>query len=211
MKEILAVRHYFKSKPFQCTIESGDLDNFFTLSTSEISTSDLNSLNLITKGDPITFASLRGNEMDIKGGVIVTAKDSSRIIVAPDKDLFSGKDRREAEIHPSALSGYVKRGPLCKYEDIYIKDMSYCGYRFYSNADLEVGNNVEIGLFFKQNIYSSEVTVMRKISSFGNNEYGVKVVFRTKESIFAAQDQFNDIMKNERELFNECLLSVGAR
>jgi len=205
MENLLAARHYLKSKPFHCTMESGELSNFFTVSTNEVK-----SFNSIIKGDPIIFALAKGSDFDIKGGVIVTAKKGN-ILIAPDKEFLLAKERREAERYPVSFYGYLKCHSSNKSEAIYIKDMSYCGYRFLTSADLDVGENAEIGVFFQHNVYSLEVIVMRKGITFGKKEYGVKATFRTTESIFAAQVQTNNVLKYERELFYKCLFNSTSK
>lgn len=203
--ELLVIRHYSYLKPIPCTVVSGNTNSFFTVKMLE----PANIENSIIKGDPLIFGSLdeKDNVVLHGGNVIAFVEAEGNIVITPDK-IFDGSDRRQYERFPVSLSGnLVYYGDTKKRSHAFLKDMSYSGFRLYSNADLSEGDEVEVDVFLHNNMLNVSAKVVRKSVFYGRHEYGVQVIFRDKGSIYATQDFMDKLRVYEKELIKKQLLN----
>lgn len=194
----LSLRHYFRVQPLKCIIVSGDINNFLTMKTCEA----VEFNNHVIKGDPVIFGTLTEvNDVKINGGNIISINEKDgTIIVSPDKS-FIGSEKREFERYPVSLLGYIKnetKTPKGSY--IYIKDISYSGLRFYSTAELEFKDTVQLELYLHENVLNIEGTILRKSVSYGRTEYAIHFIFRTQDSIYNIREYLDKLAIIEKRL-----------
>ncbi|MCX7708390.1 MAG: PilZ domain-containing protein [Clostridia bacterium] len=204
-QSILSIRHYFQLKPITGTIISGDPSNFFTVKITEDYALGKN----ILKGDPVLYSSFSDiDDIQVKGGSVITILEKDKqMIISPDKEFNSMIERRQYERHPVSLHGNMrilnsgqKATPVC------IKDMSYSGFRIYSQADLNAGDTIEVDVYLHNNILTIQGTVMRKSICYGRNEYGIQIVYRDKNSMYSIKDYMDKMLQNEKDLLKTQLV-----
>lgn len=203
-QSILSIRHYSQLKPITCSVVSGSTNSFFTVKMVD----PVNFEDSIFKGDPILFGSLQENDtVNVSGGnVIAFVEAENNIIITPDK-VFDGLERRQHERFPVSLCGsLVCHDSGKKRAHVYIKDMSYSGFRIYSDADLNEGTSVDIDVFLHNNMLNISGIIMRKSIFYGRNEYGIQIVFRDKNAIYATQDFLDKLLNSEKELIKKQLI-----
>ncbi len=198
----LILRHYSRTKPLKCVIVSGDVNNFFTAQIKEPVELD----SEITKGDPVIFGIKINDDVKITGGSIIAFSDGSKnITISPDKMLVVA-ERRQYERFPVSLYGYIKRYDTNERKCCaYVKDMSYNGFRVYSEAELNPGENIELDINFEHNVFTVSGIVMRKETCYGRNEYGIQMIFTNKNSIYTIKENIDRLLLSEKEMIKRQL------
>lgn len=198
----LILRHYSRTKPLKCDIVSGDVNNFFTAKIKD--PVELN--NEITKGDPVIFGIKVDDDIKVTGGSIIAfSEDSKNITISPDKVLVV-TERRQYERFPVSLYGYIKRYDSNERKYCaYVKDMSYNGFRIYSEAELNPGENIELDINFEHSVFTVSGIVMRKETCYGRNEYGIQLLFTNKNSIYSIKENIDRLLANEKEMLKRHL------
>jgi len=206
-KVSLVLRHYNKLKPINCTLISGDTNKIFTV---ELDNNEINGLDMI-KGDPVLIGVLNNDEsLYINGGSVIgiTQQEDKYIICSNDMGIMPNDiDKRQYERYPSSLLGQIKLVNTNKRENLYLKDFSYSGMCIYSTGDFSVKDNVEVSIYLSNSVAIYDGTVMRKATNYGRNEYGIQIIHRDKNSMYATQAQLTSIMQNEKELIYRNLLN----
>lgn len=207
----LVLRHYNKLKPINCLVVSGDINKLFTVKFDDNETKEAD----IIKGDPVLIGILSNpDNFVINGGSVVAAtpKENSYIICSQNVEwLSSDKERREFDRYPTSfladikLVGTTKRAAAC------IKDISYSGMCIFSTEDFEIEDNIDINLYFSNNVLTFEGTIKRKSKCFGRCEYGIQLVHRDKNSMYVAQNQVATLIQNERDLMYRHLSCVHLK
>ncbi len=207
----LVLRHYNKLKPINCSVVSGDINKLFTVrfDDNEIKEADM------IKGDPVLIGMLSNqDDFEINGCSVVAAtpKENSYIICSQNIEwLSSGTERREYDRYPTSfladikLVGTTKRAAAC------IKDISYSGMCIFSTEDFEIEDNIDINLYFSNRVLTFEGTIMRKSKIFGRSEYGIQLVHRDKNAMYAAQNQVATLIQNEKDLMYRHLSCVHIK
>jgi hypothetical protein len=199
----LILRHYSRTKPINCDIVSGDVNNFFTAKIKDPIDLD----NEIVKGDPVIFGIKVDDDIKITGGSIIAFTDETKnITISPDKS-FAVVERRQYERFPVSLYGYIKQfetndRKCCAY----IKDISYNGFRIYSEAELNPGENIELDINFEHSVFSVNGVVLRKTTCYGRNEYGIQMIFTNKNSIYTIKENIDRLLFSEKEIIMRHLL-----
>lgn len=203
---LVVVRHYFRTKPFKCSIVSGQIHSFFTVQAHN----SFQMANGIVKGDPIIIAKL-SEKQDVKiygGHVITVTEEAGNIIILPDNIGYT-EERREHERYPVSLHGYIKYGSAGECTSpIFIKDLSHSGFRIYTSADLAVEDSIQIDICSNYHVLNVEAIVVRKSVNYGRNEYGVQIIFRSKSAIKAIRDCLDSLLNNEKDLILKCLYKL---
>lgn len=205
MKDILALRHFSRSKPVTCSLISGNLDNFFTVKLDD--SLDINSD--ISKGDPITFGMLdKENEAKIIGGFVLAKTEDNEVTVSPDMTSFA-VERRHSPRYPVSIFGYLKHG-LNK-ENIasaWIKDISYEGIRLCTDTRLEVQDSIEVNICVSNHVLNIEGLVVRRKALYDRSEYGVQLTFRYKDLVFSTREYVDNLVSQEKKLIENHLISI---
>lgn len=208
----LVLRHYNKLKPINCSVVSGDINKLFTVKFDDNETKEAD----IIKGDPVLIGMLSNpDNFEINGGNVVatTPKENSYIICSQKVEWLSTEkdERREFDRYPMSLLADIKRVGSTKREAACIKDISYAGMCIFSTEDFELEDNIDINLYFSNNVLTFEATIKRKSKCFGRSEYGVQIVHRDKNAMYAAQNQVATILQNERDLMYRHLSCVHIK
>ncbi|PYG85854.1 PilZ domain-containing protein [Ruminiclostridium sufflavum DSM 19573] len=195
----LVLRHYNKLKPINCTVVSGDINKLFTVRFDELECKEAHFL----KGDPVLIGILFNQEnFQINGGSVAAATQyGDQYIICSNDVEFLAKDneKREFDRYPTSLLADIKKIGG-KREAACIKDISYSGMCIFSTGDFEIEDNVDINLYFSNNVWTFEAMIIRKTKNFGRNEYGVQIVHRDKNAMYAAQSQVAALVQNEKEI-----------
>lgn len=202
----LVLRHYNKLKPISCSMISGDTNKLFTV---ELNNNEVKGIEMI-KGDPVLIGRLNDDEsLCITGGNVVgvTQQDNKYIIYANEIAIHSDIERRQYERYPTSLLGEIKLQNSNKRESICLKDFSYSGMCLNSTGDFNVEDNVEVCIYLSNNVAIYDGIVVRKAKNYGRNEYGIKIVYRDKNSISTAQAQVISLVQSEKEIIYKHLLS----
>ncbi|PYG85853.1 PilZ domain-containing protein [Ruminiclostridium sufflavum DSM 19573] len=204
----LVLRHYNKLKPINCKIISGDTKNLFTV---EVIDNDSKGLEAI-KGDPVLIGMLNEDDsLFVAGGSIIGVNHQNDTYILCKNELeFISKDldKRNYERYPTSLTGEIKSQDENKREFIYLKDFSYLGMGAYSTGEFEIEDNVDISIYLSSNVAIFDGTIVRKRLNFGRNEYGIQILHRDKNSMFATQTQLTTIVQNEKNLIHRQLLNA---
>jgi hypothetical protein len=203
----LVLRHYNKLKPINCTVISGDTNKLFTV---EINDNEYKGLDMI-KGDPLLIGVLNNDDsLLINGGSVVgvTQQEDKYIISSNEMTYMSQEmEKRQYERYPTSLLGQIKLANSNKREDLCLKDFSYAGMCIYSNGDFSIKDNVEVSIYLSNSVAVYDGTVMRKTKCFGRNEYGIQIIHRDKNSMYATQTQITSLIQNEKDLMYKHLLN----
>ena len=200
---VVSIRHYSQLKPLACTIVNGNPESFFTVKFADSAMAGYE----IIKGDPIIYGAMENDNFAINGGnVIAYVEPEGNIVISPDK-VFNIAERRQYERFPVSLFGSLTRHASGKKRfHAYIKDMSYSGFRLYSEVDLNVGDSIEVDIFLHNSMLNVAGTIMRKSVFYGRNEYGIQIVFRDKSAIYATQEFLDKLLSSETELLRKQLV-----
>ncbi len=196
----VVLRHYSKLKPISCTLLSGDTSKLFTVKFGENENKEVD----FFKGDPVLIGSFSKHEsVEIKGGSVVATipRENSYIICSNEVNSFlKEKEKREFDRYPISLLADIKQVGTGKREAACINDISYSGMRIYSTGDFEIDSVLDVNLYFSINVVTFEATVLRKAKCFGRNEYGLQILHRDKNAMYATQSQIATIIQNEKDL-----------
>ncbi|HEX2927861.1 MAG TPA: PilZ domain-containing protein [Ruminiclostridium sp.] len=207
-KTSLVLRHYNKVKPINCSIISGDTKKVFTVKLHEGEKSGAE----ILKGDPVLIGFLKNDDtLNINGGNIVGAmpKEDEYIIYSNNpENIAIEMERRQYERFPTSLLGEMKLADSSKREPICIKDFSYAGMCVYSTDDFNEEDEVEASVFLSSSVIKYDAKIVRKTINFGRFEYGVQLLHRDKNSMYATQNQLTTLMQNEKELIYRHLMNA---
>ena len=200
----LYLRHYSHMLPLKCTVVSGDLDNFFTTKTQDVS--ELNSH--VIKGDPVIFGTLVGsNDIKISGGHIISINENDmKLIISPDKVILDVPEKREIQRFPVSVLGYLKQKDCKKGYYIYVKDMSYLGIKIYSTAELVEQDMVQIDLYLQDNVLNFEGSVIWKSTCYHRFEYGIQFIHRNRNSLYSIRDNIDRLINSEKRLLMKHLI-----
>lgn len=207
----LVLRHYSKLKPINCTVISGDISKLFTVKFDD---NEVREADFI-KGDPVLIGVLLGTDnFQITGGSVIAAtpNENSYIICSQEAEaLSSDKERREFDRYPISLLADIKLLSSTMREAACIKDISYSGMCIYSTGDFEEEDVIDINIYFSNKVLTFEAVIKRKTKCFGRNEYGVQIVHRDKNAMYAAQNLVATIVQNEKELMYRHLSSMNFK
>lgn len=208
-KVSLVLRHYNKFKPISCIAISGDINKLFTIKFDD--NENKNNGAEIIKGDPVLIGVLKDEEdLQVSGGsVLGITPQNDEYIICSNKvaELTKELDKREFNRFPTSLLGDIKVVDTNTRLSACIKNISYSGMCVFSNGDFEIDDVVEIGIYMSNNVSKYDGTVVRKEKSFGRNEYGIQIIHRDKNAMYAAQSQIANLVQNERELMYRHILS----
>lgn len=201
----LVLRHYNKLKPINCSVISGDINKLFTVKVIE------NEGTGMLKGDPILIGMLKENDtLALNGGSIVGAnpKEEQYIVCTNEvAKMVKEMDKRQYERYPTSLLGDIKLAGANVRETAYIKDFSYSGMCIYSTGEFFEKDNIEISVYLSHNVSKYDGTIIRKAKNFGRNEYGIQIIHRDKNSMYATEAQLSNLVENEKELMHRHLMN----
>lgn len=207
----LVLRHYNKVRPINCSIVSGDTKKVFTV---KIDDNEKNGAEIL-KGDPVLVGFLENDDsLNINGGNIVGAmpKEDEYIIYANNPENIAAEmERRQYERFPTSLLGEMKLSGSSIREPICIKDFSYSGMCVYSTDEFSEKDEVEVSAYLSNTVVKYDATVVRKALNFGRFEYGIQILHRDKNSMYATQSQLTNFMQSEKEVIYRHLLNVRFR
>lgn len=210
-KVSLVLRHYNKLKPINCSVVSGDTKKLFTVKLIE----NDGHISEMFKGDPVLIGLLGEDEsLTIKGGSVVGAmpKEEQYIICSNDvANMIKELDKRQYERYPTSLLGDVKLVNSSKRESACIKDFSYSGMCIYSDGEYNVNDLVEVSVYFTNSVSKYDGTIIRRVKNFGRNEYGIQIIHRDKNSMYATEAQLTSLIQSEKELIYRHLLNAKFR
>lgn len=207
----LVLRHYNKIKPINCILISGDTNKLFTVKFDDNDTHEAE----IIKGDPVLIGLIKGeDDLQVNGGCVVgaTPEDDKYIIVSNKVvQIPKNLDKREFERYPTSILADVKSMETNIRETACIKDISFSGMCIYSTGFYEVNDVVEVTLYFSNNVTKFDGTVMRKTITYGRNEYGIQIIHRDKNAMYATQTQLASLIQSEKELMYRHLLNANFK
>lgn len=206
-KVSLVLRHYNKLKPITCTLISGDTNKLFTVALDD---NDSKGLDII-KGDPVLIGTLDNDEsLHVSGGSIVgiTKQGNKYIICSNEMELLSKEvEKRQYDRYPASLHGEIKLVNSIKREILCLKDVSYSGMGIYSSGDFSINDSVEVSIYLSNSVAIYDGAVMRKTTNHGRNDYGIQIIHRDKNSMYATQALIVSIVQNEKDLIFKHLLN----
>ncbi len=206
-KVSLVLRHYNKLKPINCSVISGDINKLFTVKVMENEGAGTGML----KGDPILIGMLKEDDtFTVNGGSIVGAnpKEEQYIICSNEVvNMVKELDKRQYQRYPTSLLGDIKLSGSNVREPACIKDFSYSGMCIYSTGDFNEDDVIEISVYLSNNVSKYDGTIIRKAKNFGRNEYGIQIIHRDKNSMYATENQLTNLVENEKELIYRHLVN----
>jgi len=204
----LVLRHYNKLKPINCTVISGETNKLFTIELADNEGKDLDMI----KGDPVLIGVLNSDDsIHINGGSVVgaTQQENKYIICSSEiRHMTNEIDKRQYERYPTSLLGQIKLLNSNKRENLCLKDISYSGMCIYSTGDFSVKDNVEISIYLSNSVAVYDGTVKGKTINFGRNEYGIQIIHRNKNSMYAIQTQVTNLIQTDKDLIFKHLLNA---
>lgn len=161
------------------------------------------------KGDPIIFGFLLENgTLEFNGGSIIAISENGRdLIIAADKTANT-LERRQYERFPLSLHARCRANNTMETRDAYIKDLSYSGFRIYTDLDLNTQDTIELDIYDHNNVFNLTGLVIRKTTCYSRNEYGIQIVYTSKSTISTTKDFLDKLQLSEKELIRRYLLSI---
>lgn len=207
----LVLRHYNRLKPMDCTVISGDTSKLFTIRLNDNESKGTE----MFKGDPVLIGTLTNSDaIQINGGNVigVTGKCETYIICSNEVvNIAAEMEKRQHERYPASLLGDIKSIASNKREDACIKDISYSGMCIFSTGEYNVDDIVEVTIYLSNTVSIFDGKVVRKSKNFGRNEYGIQIIHRDKNAVYAAQAQLANLIQNERDLMYKHLLNSNFK
>jgi hypothetical protein len=203
--DLLALRHYSRSKPVTCSLIRGTLDSFFSVKLNDA----LDLYKDISKGDPVLFGKCE-KEQDTKiiGGFVLSKTDNNEITVSPDMTSFE-LERRHNPRYPVSIFGYIKHGAAKEnVSSAWIKDISYEGLRICTDSHLEVQDSIEVNICISNRVFNIEGVIVRKKSLYSRNEYGIQTTFRYKSMVFTTREYIDNLILQEKKMLENHLQAL---
>ena len=195
--DIVSVAHYSEINPFQSVVLEVSENEVLLNLPKKFSVYNL------FEGDPAVLGFQTGLDIYAAECSIqsINAKNSSVALRIDNTEHI--KEKRIFERFPVSL--YADMIPQDGVKKVaYIRNISLDGLSIVSKSDLSVGEKISFDTYIDNRVLKFSGTVMWKVKSSGNFQYGIKTIFEdfnTKNSLRL----YLNILKDEQE---RCIMSM---
>lgn len=168
--EVVYFCHFSSKLNIQCRVLSAKKDLML------VQTEERKLPGNFLEGEPAVMFNFKESDIVITGCTICKKITSNRLMLKSDKEHTGAENRRMHERYPVSYYADLKVLNEQRRYFSYLKDISKYGIRIMTDAEISIGQKVEISLYLEKKIIFISAHIIRKNSGKNCFEYGGKIV-----------------------------------